>query len=94
MFEEEKDGMTELRLRRDGVAWRDVDGEVVALDEHAAVYLAANPAGAVLWRSLAGGATREELAAELALAFGIDTDRAAADTDGFLADLSERGLLA
>ena len=28
--------MKELRLRHDGVAWKDVDGEVVALDEHAA----------------------------------------------------------
>jgi Coenzyme PQQ synthesis protein D (PqqD) len=85
--------MTELRLRHDGVAWKDVDGEVVALDEHAAVYLAANPAGAVLWRSLALGATREELAAELVREFGIDADRAVADLDAFLADLGGRGLL-
>jgi hypothetical protein len=85
--------VTELRLRHEGVAWKDVDGEIVALDEQAAVYLAANPAGALLWRTLAGGATREALVAELMGEYGIDRDRAAADTDAFLGDLRERGLL-
>jgi hypothetical protein len=85
--------VTELRLRHEGVAWKDVDGEIVALDEQAAVYLAANPAGALLWRTLAGGATREALVAELMGEYGIDRDRAAADTDAFLGDLRERRLL-
>jgi coenzyme PQQ synthesis protein D (PqqD) len=85
--------VSELRLRQDGVAWKDVDGEVVALDERAAVYLGANPAGALLWRSLAGGATRAELVAELAGAFGIAHERAVADTDAFLAQLGSHGLL-
>ena len=85
--------MSELRLRQDGVAWKDVDGEVVALDERAAVYLGANPTGALLWRSLAGGATRAELVAELAGAYGIARERATADTEAFLADLGARGLL-
>jgi Coenzyme PQQ synthesis protein D (PqqD) len=85
--------VSELRLRQEGVAWKDVDGEVVALDERAAVYLGVNPAGALLWRSLAAGATRAELVAELAGAFGIASERAAADTDAFLADLGARGLL-
>jgi hypothetical protein len=85
--------MTEIKLRHDGVAWKDVDGEIVALDEHAAVYLAANPAGAVVWRSLAQGATRGQLADELVREFGIDPDRANADVDAFLADLGGRGLL-
>jgi hypothetical protein len=85
--------VTELRLRHEGVAWKDVDGEIVALDEQAAVYLAANPAGALLWRTLAGGSTREELVAELMNEYGIERDRAAADTEAFLRDLSERGLL-
>ena len=85
--------MTELRLRHEGVAWKEVDGEIVALDEQAAVYLAANPAGALLWRTLAGGATREALVAELMSEYGIERDRADADTEAFLRDLSERGLL-
>lgn len=85
--------MKQMRLRQEGVAWKDVDGELVALDERAAVYLAANPAGTLLWRSLAGGATPEELAERLVAAFGIDRERAAADAEAFLADLGDRGLL-
>jgi coenzyme PQQ synthesis protein D (PqqD) len=85
--------MPELKLRHEGVAWKEVDGEVVALDEHGAVYLAANPAGAVLWRALAGGTTHEGLVADLVAEFGIPTDRADADVGAFLGDLRERGLL-
>ena len=85
--------MTQLKLRGEGVAWTDVDGEIVALDESEAVYLAANEAGGMLWRALAGGATRESLAASLAHAYGISTDRAQADTDAFIAALRDRGLL-
>ena len=85
--------VTQLKLRHADVAWKDVDGEIVALDERAAVYLAANPAGAVLWRALAGGTTRGELVDGLVGEFGIESDRASADVDAFLADLRERGLL-
>jgi len=34
--------MSQLQLRQQGVSWTDVDGEIVALDEDAAVYLSAN----------------------------------------------------
>jgi len=85
--------MTELKLRGEGVAWTDVDGEIVALDESAAVYLAANAAGGMLWRALADGATRESLATSLAREYGIPAERAQADTDAFLAELRARGLL-
>jgi Coenzyme PQQ synthesis protein D (PqqD) len=89
----EEDDMTELKLRDAGVAWKEVDGEVVALDEREAVYLAANPAGAVLWRALASGATHDALVDGLVSTFGIATDRASADVDAFITDLRERGLL-
>jgi hypothetical protein len=86
--------MNVLKLRGEGVAWTDVDGEIVALDEATAEYLAANEAGGLLWRALADGATREDLAAKLADAYGLTAERATADTDAFLASLRERGLLA
>jgi hypothetical protein len=80
-------------LRGQGVAWTDVDGEIVALDEEAAVYLAANQTGALLWRALADGATRESLADTLVRRYGIPLERAQADTDAFLGALRERALL-
>ena len=85
--------MTSSKLRGEGIAWTDVDGEIVALDEGAAVYLAANEAGGMLWRALAEGATRESLAAALAASTASRAERAEADTDAFLAALRERGLL-
>jgi Coenzyme PQQ synthesis protein D (PqqD) len=85
--------MTELKLRGEGVAWTDVDGEIVALDETSAEYLAANESGGLLWRALAEGATRDELAAKLADEYGLTPERASADTDAFLAVLREHGLL-
>jgi hypothetical protein len=82
-----------MRLRSEGVAWTDVDGEVVALDERESVYVAANEAGGLLWNALAEGATRQELSGALAAAYGLSAERAAADTDAFLAQLRARGLL-
>ncbi len=85
--------MTQLKLRDDGVAWTDVDGEIIALDETSAQYLSANAAGGLLWRALAAGATRDELAARLATEYGLTSERATADTEAFLEALKERGLL-
>jgi hypothetical protein len=82
-----------LKLRDAGVAWKEVDGEVVALDERESLYLAANSAGAVLWRALAGGTTHAALVDGLVTEFGIDDARASADVDAFLAELREHGLL-
>ncbi len=74
--------------------WREVDGEVIALEARGSTYLAANAAGTVLWRALAEGTTREGLADELVRAYGIDRARAAADAESFVAALVEQGLLA
>jgi hypothetical protein len=85
--------VTNLRLRNKGVAWTDVDGEIVALDESTAEYLAANQAGGLLWRELAQGTTRDVLAAKLAGEYGLSLERAEVDTDAFLDALRDRGLL-
>jgi hypothetical protein len=82
-----------LRLRRDALEWRDVDGELVALDVHGAEYLRSNRAGALIWRLLAEGSDRDALVAALAWKFGIDDRTAAADVDHFLGELRARGLL-
>jgi hypothetical protein len=85
--------MNKLRLRRDGLDWREVDGEIVALESRRSVYLSANSSGAYLWRALAEGATREALVVGLADRYALDRVRAGADIDRFLAELDEHGLL-
>ena len=86
--------MTELRLRDTDLHWREIDGEVIALEARVSTYVAANGSGTVLWRALAGGCTREDLVDELVQIYGIDRERAAADADRFVGALVEQGLLA
>ena len=83
----------ELRINEDAVEWREVEGEVVALDVARSEYVAINETGTVLWRVLQAGATRDDLVSELVQAFEVDAETAARDVDAFLAALSERNLL-
>lgn len=84
----------ELRLRDRGLDWRLVDGEVIALDVPAALYLGANRSGTVLWEALGRGATHEELVGMLVDQFGVDRDTAARDVIAFVEQLRQRGLVA
>jgi hypothetical protein len=86
--------MTRLTLRTDDMHWREIDDEIVALESRGSIYLAANGSGGMLWRMLAHGATRDELAAALAAGYGIDAAAAAADTDRFVEQVRAAGLLA
>ena len=85
--------MSKLRLRDTDLHWREIDGEVIALEARGSTYLAANGAGTLLWRALAAGATPEALADELVRAYGIDRGRATADAEAFVAQLRAQGLL-
>lgn len=83
----------QVKLRSQGLDWRLVEGEVVALDVDRSVYLSVNPTGAVLWPLLAEGAAPEALRARLRDACALDEGRAARDVDAFVADLRAQGLL-
>lgn len=85
--------MTTYRLREQGLNWRTIDSELVAVDVPTSLYLTANTSGALLWRALSEGATRETLVEQLVSAFAIDRLRAETDVDAYLADLDKRGLL-
>lgn len=86
--------MTVFRIRSDALDWVEAGGEIVALDGRSAVYLSANPTGALLWRRLLSGATRYELVQELTDRFAIDDGHAARDVDAFLGQLDNAGMLA
>jgi hypothetical protein len=87
-------GEERLRLREDALEWREVEGEIVALDVRTSRYVAVNPTGAVIWSALAQGATRAELAGRVSESFDVDEATAARDVDAFLDVLAERDLLA
>ena len=86
--------MSELRLRVDDLHWREIDGEVIALEARGSTYVAANGTATLLWRALAEGTTPDALADELVRVYGIDRELAAADADRFVDALVEQGLLA
>lgn len=83
-----------LRLRPDRLEWREVEGEIVALDLTTSRYLAVNRSGARLWEALARGATRDELVALLVGSYGIEPDQADTETATFLEMLAAEDLLA
>jgi len=85
--------MSQIHLRAEDLSWREIDTEVVAVDVSTSMYLSANESGAVLWRLLAAGATRAELAASLEERYGIDRERAEADVEAFIESLEHRNLL-
>jgi hypothetical protein len=86
--------MSEVRLRVEDLHWREIDGEVIALEARGSTYVAANGAGTLIWNALAAGTTPEALADELMRVYGIDRERATADIEHFLAQLADQGLLA
>lgn len=73
--------------------WREVEGEVVALDRISSTYLAINAAGAVLWPALVRGTGEDELVTLLLAEFGVDEVRARADVEAFVSMLAQRDLL-
>ena len=85
--------MSELRLRPEAVAWREVDGEVIALGLESSTYFGTNASGSVLWRRLADGTTRGELIETLMTTFGLEEAQAQTHVDAFLDDLRNRDLL-
>ncbi len=82
-----------IRLRSDAVDWREVEGEVVALDRNSSTYLAINTTGAALWPALIKGSNTDELVALLRSEFDVDEGRARDDVEAFVATLGQRDLL-
>ena len=71
-----EDRMTELKLRGEGVAWTDVDGEIVALDEARRRVPGRQRGGRAALAGAGRGRDARSLAAALAREYGIDRRRA------------------
>lgn len=85
--------MTSYRLRAEGIAWQQVENEIVCLDLVTSRYLSVNATGAVIWPLLVEGSDTEDLELRLVSAFDIDRAAAARDVALFIGDLSARGLV-
>jgi hypothetical protein len=82
-----------IRLRPDALEWRELDGEIVALDLRTSTYLAVNRTGATVWPMVVAGATEAELTARIAREFGVSREIAAEGLRSFVHELDERDLL-
>lgn len=82
-----------MQLRRDGITWQEIDGELVILDVERSVYLTTNVSGAHLAKLLVEERSLEELTDALATEYGIDRDTASADAQAFVGELADKGLL-
>ena len=82
-----------MRYRAAEVVWREVGADVVILDLTSSRYLSLNASGAVLWRAVADGATKDELVDVLLARFDVDRDVAVRDVEAFLATGANHGLI-
>ncbi len=82
-----------VRLRKGAVEWREIDGEIVALEVESSTYISANRTGGLLWRRLTEGTTPDELVNELTARYEVEPAQARSDVAGFLGALTARGLL-
>ena len=83
----------QFTLRDVAVSWRDVDGEIIALDVESGAYLMLEGSGRLLWLALVEPVSRADLAGLLQDEFDIPNERAVADVAVFVEDLVERGLV-
>ena len=84
--------MTELRLNKQDVDWREVEGEVIALRRSTAAYLGVNPAGhSPVARAARRAPTRRRSPSCWSSATGSPADAARADVSAFSDSCGRRG---
>lgn len=83
-----------MKLRTEGLTWRELDGEIVLLDLVTSKYLTTNATGAFLVKLLTDGdQTRDALVAAIEAEYAVPSAQAAQDVDQFVSVLRERSLL-
>jgi hypothetical protein len=87
------DGDALLRLRSKELTWREVDGEIIALDLTSSLYFTANRTGTLLWTHLVEGARLSDLTALLAARYTLTEGDARHHVSSFIALLDSHSLL-
>ena len=82
-----------LKLRAEDLEFREIDGEVVALDLRTSSYIGVNQTGGALWPLLQQGTDEPALVRHLVERFGVAESVAQDDVRRFIDDLQARGLL-
>ncbi|MDQ3932265.1 MAG: PqqD family protein [Actinomycetota bacterium] len=82
-----------LKIRGERLVWRELDDEIIALDMRSSNYLRLNASGAVLWKLLSAGTTKQQLVAALTTSYGVPAEDASSDVDTFLEQLWNNALV-
>lgn len=82
-----------LKIRGERLVWRALEDEIIALDMRSSNYLRFNASGAVLWKLLSTGTTRQELVSALTSGFGLSAADARSDVDAFIGQLRDNALV-
>ena len=75
------------------ISWSNVESELVLFDGRDQSYASLNSSASDIWRGLAGGASIDELADELAAAFGADRALVGDHVSAFVEEALAKGLL-
>jgi hypothetical protein len=81
-----------MMLRMTHGGW-DEHADIIAIDEHSALCLAAHEVGSPLWQVLVEGATLEKLVESVSEQYAGSPERLASDVDQLFSAFDERGLL-
>ena len=73
--------------------WDVDDADIIAIDEHSALCLAAHEVGSPLWQPLVDGTSREKLVVSVSAQYATRPEALAADVDELVSAFDERGLL-
>jgi hypothetical protein len=82
-----------LKLRTEDLEFREIEGEVVALDLKTSSYIGINQTGGTLWPLLQEGTDEGTLVRRLIEEFDVPEPVAQRDVKAFIEGLRERGLL-
>jgi hypothetical protein len=83
-----------IKLKRDRLAMRELDGRTMVLDLDSSTYFAVGGSGVVVLATLqAADASADELVARVLAEYTVPEETARADVHTFLADLEAAGLI-
>lgn len=86
-------GNEETFQARADILWREVDGEVVALDPVSKRYFGMEGSGVKIWQAIQEKMTLESLLEKLSLEFDVESETLQKDLRQFLVQLSRSKLL-
>jgi hypothetical protein len=82
-----------VQIKSTDVSWREVDGDIVALDLRSSTYFTTNRTGAVMWNAMVDGCQVDDLVELLQSTFSISRASATHDVQAFLDVLRRNKLI-